>query len=660
MPENAGRGDTESFSPFVDEAGHRNSLDELPQIPVEPGLHAAPKRTLAGLSVSPDGKPWQPNTPDVHSVPGRGGHWAHCHQLVQKHDMSSCDLWTEEVDKLLIFAGLFSAAVTAFIIESYRWLQPGPEDRTNQLLEQIYLQLINNNTATSGSSTSLFPISPNREDGSVVRINVCWFLSLTLSLATVLMGILCLQWLREYRREAAIPLPDSISLWHMRHEGLVRWRVPDILSALPLVLQAAFVLFFIGILDLLWSLDHRVAIPVTVAVGLLFIFVLFTTVLPTLQTLFTWSCGLATAQCAYKSPQSWIFFRLTIVCLRFFSLGVSATGRLFSPFFSLFSCQSWNEYDSKWQTARRNATPKQQRSSDDLSAGLLWITRKYNQRAETLHAIHHCLHDVPISTAARVVGALDPQIAERLGPALQPRIKIKPYIGASRVLQPHSELQQDLMMAYFHEKQRRIHPESRIYQLEHIIRFMKSSSHWRIRPYFEWPIEDINTYPEDLVHEFLSCLIVKFKNNSSFSRSEILGVWKIVLDLSRSLNQRNRPAGTAKVLLISALIQQLNWWLKNPSTHITLNRAERLRICVQGLIDIFFPWPSMTMNRLISFHQDISEVVHEMVDSVNAMLQDFEYVATSNGPVLDSSHQEGWLSLNRQLRSTPELELELA
>lgn len=46
---------------------------------------------------------WLPGTPYKYPIPGRGEHWHTCHRLVQKYDKGLCDMWTEEVDKLLIF-----------------------------------------------------------------------------------------------------------------------------------------------------------------------------------------------------------------------------------------------------------------------------------------------------------------------------------------------------------------------------------------------------------------------------------------------------------------------------------------------------------------------------------------------------------------------------
>ncbi|KAF9447861.1 hypothetical protein P691DRAFT_760389 [Macrolepiota fuliginosa MF-IS2] len=640
------------------------SSSELSQIPdttlvhdarsdVTVSKHAIIQRPESrSSSSSSNSKEWLPNTPYKYPVPGRGEHWQTCHRLVQEYDKTLCGMWTEEVDKLLIFAGLFSGVVTAFIIESYQWLnlKPDPIDSANLLLSRIYAQLSGNESVIPLSSIP----SPNNEArwlSSAERINICWFLSLTLSLATVLIGILCMQWLREYRHEAALPHVESISLRQMRFEGLVTWKVPDILSSLPLILQIALVLFFVGILDLLWSLNHRVAIPITIVVGILLIFLFATTLLPTFQLLWSGGHYLRVFQCAYKSPQSWIFCRLTLLivwCLK----SIPKNTKLPWSFDSFIHCRSWNDYDAVWQTARRKGEYQKQERRDDLSAGLTWITQNFKQSTDAMHVLHHCLQDVPLSTAARVVSSLDSRVEEPLGSTFKPQV-LRSYTGERRFLEPHSELKRDLVMAYFHELHQLIHPESAVYQLEHIVRVMKASRHWRQRPYLQWPVQDIHAYPEDLAYEFLDCLVTGFQNSHVFTRSEILGTWKIIQDLSRSLNERNHSSGATKVVLMSALLGQLTQWLNSPSSHISLNRAERVRLCVQGLINLFFPWPSMTMGRLKLFHQNIA-IVHRMMKSVNDLLAELDCAGTTAIPILESPRRDGWSSLCRQLEVTLE------
>jgi len=211
-------------------------------------------------------------------------------------------------------AGLFSAVVTAFIIESYKGLKQDSGDVANDLLLRILAQLkgSTNGTATTQSLTMVtFSPSP-----TAVRINILWFLSLIFSLATVLIGIIALQWLREHLRLQTDLEPQiAFSLHHIAVESLDRWYLPQIFTALPLLLQVGLALFLVGILDFLWSLNHTVAIPIAIAVGFSLFFLLWTTISPTMQALslllplWPWATR-PRSPCPYRSPQSWVFYRL--------------------------------------------------------------------------------------------------------------------------------------------------------------------------------------------------------------------------------------------------------------------------------------------------------------------------------------------------------------
>ncbi|TFK66745.1 hypothetical protein BDN72DRAFT_734932, partial [Pluteus cervinus] len=147
---------------------------------------------------------------------------------------------------------------------------------------------------------------------SAVRINICWFLSLILSLSAVLVGVLCLQWLREYERPVATSFEDKLRYRQVRYNGLIAWKVPRIITFLPVLLQIALILFFAGVVDLLWVRNHAVAIAVLVPIACVIFFLLATSLLPVFQVL-----GIRQditrvskmAQCPYKSPLSWLIYR---------------------------------------------------------------------------------------------------------------------------------------------------------------------------------------------------------------------------------------------------------------------------------------------------------------------------------------------------------------
>jgi len=202
-------------------------------------------------------------------------------------------------------AGLFSAVVTAFIIESYKALKQDPSE---VLLSRILAQLEGRVNGTDILTTPTF--TPTHSD---IRVNILWFLSLIFSLTTVLVGIIALQWLREHLRPHIDLEPQiAFSLHHLNVESVDRWYLPQIFTALPLLLQLALVLFLVGVIEFLWSLNSTVAIPIAVAVGLSLSFLLCTTVLPTMQALLLflprlpWG-NMPRSPCPYRSPQSWAF-----------------------------------------------------------------------------------------------------------------------------------------------------------------------------------------------------------------------------------------------------------------------------------------------------------------------------------------------------------------
>ncbi|KAF9484146.1 hypothetical protein BDN70DRAFT_798223, partial [Pholiota conissans] len=163
-------------------------------------------------------------------------------------DTARCDAWKDEVQNLLIFAGLFSAVVTAFVIESYKSLQPDPSDAVVGLLFHIANSL-NGSSAFPPSVDPASISSPFSKTSSSVRINIFWFLSLILSLTTVLIGTIALQWLREHQEYTGSSAKEKIAILHMRSVALDVWRVPQIFTALPVLLQVALALFLAGLID---------------------------------------------------------------------------------------------------------------------------------------------------------------------------------------------------------------------------------------------------------------------------------------------------------------------------------------------------------------------------------------------------------------------------
>ncbi|KAI0773247.1 hypothetical protein BD413DRAFT_492204 [Trametes elegans] len=236
---------------------------------------------------------------------GPNGAWTNFVKALRKHDHHVIQGWKEDVDSLLVFAGLFSAVVTAFNIEAYKLLQEDPDEKTASLLTQISAQLDNNND----SARRALPVATFSPDARAVRINILWFSSLVLSLFSASVGILMKQWLREYTRYAANSPRENARIRQLRHDGLARWKVPLIIALLPFLLQVAMALFFAGLLDLLWSLHQTVASIITVLVVGALSFLMYTTVTPTFS-----------GDCPYKSQQALALYLLVQGLARILSL----------------------------------------------------------------------------------------------------------------------------------------------------------------------------------------------------------------------------------------------------------------------------------------------------------------------------------------------------
>ncbi|KAF9484143.1 hypothetical protein BDN70DRAFT_770232, partial [Pholiota conissans] len=222
-------------------------------------------------------------------------------------DTERCSAWKEEVQTLLIFAGLFSAVVTAFVIESYKFLQPDPNAAVVGLLFHI-ASSINNSSPFPPSVDPSSISTPFSQTSSSVRINIFWFLSLILSLTTVLVGTVSLQWLREHQSYGGFSAKEKIAILHMRTVALEVWWVPQIFAALPVLLQAALTLFLAGLIDFVLPLGRKLTISVCIVIGLTLLFLAATTLLPTLQYFLFFTGFYPYRQppdpCAFKSPQS--------------------------------------------------------------------------------------------------------------------------------------------------------------------------------------------------------------------------------------------------------------------------------------------------------------------------------------------------------------------
>ena len=184
-------------------------------------------------------------------------------------------------------AGLFSAALTAFVIDSKQDLKPNPSDEAayylrqhSTILSQISVQLSSITPQVAIPSSSPPPFPPFSPLASDVRVNVFWFMALGFSLLAALLAILVQQWVRSYMhafQRYSDPLKSSRIRQYL-YDGCERWCMPMVAEAVPRFLHISLFLFFAGLGDSLLRINTKVALSTIIpmgASGLLYIFTIF-------------------------------------------------------------------------------------------------------------------------------------------------------------------------------------------------------------------------------------------------------------------------------------------------------------------------------------------------------------------------------------------------
>ncbi|KAF8904592.1 hypothetical protein CPB85DRAFT_1205993, partial [Mucidula mucida] len=164
--------------------------------------------------------------------------------------------WTDALDVLLVFAGLFSAVVSTFVCQTFQTLQVNP----NELIYVIIHELLDVQRAidehgpgsskmVSRSDTSFHP------SRTATWVNALWYVSLTLSLITALIAALTKQWIHHYMNYVQLGTPRARArVRHFRFIQLQEWHVPAIIGLLPVMMHIALGLFFAGLVILLGSM----------------------------------------------------------------------------------------------------------------------------------------------------------------------------------------------------------------------------------------------------------------------------------------------------------------------------------------------------------------------------------------------------------------------
>ncbi|KAI9454035.1 hypothetical protein BJY52DRAFT_1173192, partial [Lactarius psammicola] len=193
-------------------------------------------------------------------------------KMAQEEDEKMVENWNAAANYTLVFSGLFSAVVVAFLIVSLQDLRPDPQDKPTFYLENIYQLLADPNRTDVSIPPTLSDSHTFSPPKSAVWINSLWSLSLVITLSCALLAILVQQWARRYIR---VTQQHSASSPRKRartrttfHQGVEELHLQWVVDALPVLLHASLVIFLAGLVVFSFRTNHTVCKVVVSWVGL--------------------------------------------------------------------------------------------------------------------------------------------------------------------------------------------------------------------------------------------------------------------------------------------------------------------------------------------------------------------------------------------------------
>lgn len=211
----------------------------------------------------------------------------------RNNDSNMVEQFQDSVNLSLVSAGLFSAVVTAFVVQSSQNLQPNYAAISASLLyELVLIQRAVANGSSVNTITSPFDPSVAFVPASAdIWVNGLWFTSLFLSLTTALIAVLVKQWLHYYVAPPSGTPRDRSLIRQFRHAGFRKWHVQIIIGLLPVIIHLALTIFLVGLVIFLDPLHAILSGIICAGTVLLYGVYVVAAVLPILLP-----------QCPYRTP----------------------------------------------------------------------------------------------------------------------------------------------------------------------------------------------------------------------------------------------------------------------------------------------------------------------------------------------------------------------
>ncbi|CAG7854392.1 SubName: Full=Uncharacterized protein {ECO:0000313/EMBL:CCA72428.1} [Serendipita indica DSM 11827] len=215
---------------------------------------------------------WLQSNDDAEGAPIQPTVWSVYMRKGHNYDDDLVKDANNTVDVLLIFAGLFSAVLSAFIQITYPKLQPDQGE--------ILLAILQETRRPGSTSQEKFRIP-----AYVVSVNCFLFAGLFISIFVALLGILVKQWTRSYQRnlKAVSSTQLRARIRHYRYKGIKKWKLSGFVAFLSICMHLALFVSAVGILQLLFATAPAAGIVALVVFGIGTIIFFVTSFIPLFQ-----------------------------------------------------------------------------------------------------------------------------------------------------------------------------------------------------------------------------------------------------------------------------------------------------------------------------------------------------------------------------------------
>ncbi|KAG8871380.1 hypothetical protein FRB97_008767 [Tulasnella sp. 331] len=180
------------------------------------------------MDSKPDNEPLRSTITFSGPDPGElTGFWSEYDKLADAFDKDMIDALNDNLDSLLIFAGLFSGVNSSALFYSLSNLSANPVNTTNALLVIVIQQLANGNA--SASNANALVNEAYTPQGSTVQNNAFFAASLVMSLLAAFGAVLAKQWLLHYTQTGQIgALETQCRKRQKKFSGARRWHLKTI------------------------------------------------------------------------------------------------------------------------------------------------------------------------------------------------------------------------------------------------------------------------------------------------------------------------------------------------------------------------------------------------------------------------------------------------